>query len=345
MEQNTQIKTRGGIIQRVAKTDKNPHGIRRVKNISVTKPSVVIFGGETTNIKIANWYASLFERLIKFYKINGVRIYSAFYDFVSTNRNTERANAFITARHKLSGQPYQPVDTQYINDLYNIVIHPHIVDRNGNKLPDADALQNIRRFIFFDHCHGATPVREFQNMMVSDMRSLGYTPHATHQIMKNLLVIQHAPIAPLEKSLFNTVSFMSANDTRMDFHNQFTEYVAENNADLLPSYFPLGNFFVTHSFTNQYRDEHSITGLVPDEHQDKLTPDGAIIMAAERNAIINAIHIAKQGGIAPSIRDLIAPISPSDVVKPDFDTLEQNGKFFMNLMRYDLRNQSSTKER
>ena len=340
METKSQYQTHGKIMHRVPKTDANVHGARRVKSIPINRLSIVIFGGEKTNrIKTANWYASMYDQLLRFYKISDVQVYSAYYDFESNNRNTERANAFIAARSKIlnRGITTKPMATNYINDLYQIVIKPRIVDKNGHKLSNIKVMHNIRNLIISTHCHGSVPVFAFQRMMATDMKNLGYEPNIINHVMKNLLVIQHAPVSPLEKSRFDTVSFMSANDTRMNFHNQFSDYIIEHEADLSASYFPLGNFFATNGFTYQYIDEHSITGLVPSENQDMLTPDGAIVMAAERNAIINGILAAQRGAPMPDIRDLIAPVSQKDAVKPDFDVLAQNGDFFMNIMRYDLR--------
>ncbi len=347
MNEKSLSKTHGKILQRVAKTDTNIHGIRKAETVPARKLSLVIFGGErTVKNKDANWYMSMFERLLHFYNIHDVNIYSAVYDFESTNRKPERTNAFIAAGHKIARMygATTPIDTQYIDDLYRTVVRPRFINKNNEILSEIDAINNVRQLIIFDHCHGATPVRAFQDIMASDMEKSGYTPSTIRKIMKNLLVIQHAPVAPLEKSRFNTVSFMSANDTLMNFYNKISEYIADNNADVLPSYISLGNFFVTHAFTYQYLDEHSIIGLVPNEIYGMLTPDGEIIMAAERNAIINGIRAAQQGAPMPTIRELIAPASDKDAIKPDFDTLMQNGESLMNMMRYDMA-QEKSKER
>lgn len=342
MDVKTQYKTHAHIMHRVAKTDDNIYGAKPVSNIPINKTCIIAFGGENTRtIKDANYYASMLNQLVEFYNLNVVDVYSVYYDFEdkSSDRKTERQNAFIAARAKILNKQdvsIQPVDTQYINDLYKIIIRPRIADKNGVKLPDKEALQNMRNCIFYTHCHGAVPVYTFQRMMYQDMHQLGYDTRAIHNIMKNLLVIQHAPVAPLEKSKFNTISFMSANDTYMNFYDKFSAYLADNNADLLPSYFASNNLFAVYGFTYQLIDEHQITGLVPTKNQDMLTPDGAIIMAAERNTIINGINAAKHSAPVPAIRDLIAPANKSDTVRPDFKTLSENGEFFMRLMHHDL---------
>ncbi len=344
MEQNAPYKTHAKIIRRIAKSDTCVYGAVAATNIPTNKTRIVIFGGERTqSVKDANYYASMISRLVAFYGLRDVDIYSAYYDFNTTNRNTERANVFKNARSKIlnKNNALFDINDNYIQDLYGYVIRPCIVDKNDNKLPDLEALQNIRNLIIFTHSHGSVPAYAFQDIMVVDMRKHGYDNRVIANIMKNLLVVQHAPVSPLEKNKFNTISFMSANDTKMNFHNKFSQYVYEHNEDLLPSYFSLGNFFAVYGFTYQLIDEHQITGLVPNKNQDMLTPDGAIIMAAERNAIINGVIASQRGAPIPAIRDLITSAMPTDIVRPDFETLKQNGEFFMKIMQHDMQAEKS----
>ena len=343
MDTKTKCETHGKIMQRVAKTPLNIYGTTPAETIPINKPSIIAFGGERTySTKEANHYASVLEALVRFYKIKDIDIYSAYYEFEndSWDRKPEREKAFISARSKILNKIHDsPVlDTQYINDLYNIVIHPRIVDANGNRFSDDVAVQNVRNAIFYTHCHGATTVRTFQNIMARDMREHEYDPHAIREIMRNVLVIQHAPVAPLERSKFNTISFMSANDTQMNFYNKFSEYVSDHTEDLFPAYFSLGNFFAVYGFTHQLINEHQIVGLVPTHDQDMLTPDGAIIMASERNTIINGINAARNHKPIPDVRDLIVSVNDTDTVRPDFDELTKNGEMFMRIMRHNIHN-------
>jgi len=366
MAQKIPRTTHAKIAHRIPKTDTCIYGIEPITNIPIDKPCVIAFGGEGTHsIKEANYYASLLKKWMDYCEITNIEIYSVYYyeteesynpdaitreptdtpnAIVSENvkcsdRPQERANAFTQARSKILNPDatIYDVDTNYIHELYDAIIRPRISDKNGNKLPDNKALQNIRNIIFYTHSHGSTPVRAFQDIMFSDMHELGYDPATITNIMKNLLVVQHAPMSPLEKSKFNTVSFMSANDTDLDFHNKFSEYIIEHNADIAPSYFELGNFFVAHSFTQDYLLEHQIIDLLPDAGQTILTPDGAIIMAAERNAVINGARAVLNNKSMPDVKHLISPVSNSDTVRPNFDIMAKNGKFFMDVMQKDLR--------
>lgn len=328
------------IVKRVAKDDKNPYGIIDAKSIPVDVPCIVAIGGErTTTRKDANYYASLLNKLLLSYGINDIGIYSAYYDFEDTNRNAERAKLFDLARKRIKNrqQTLDAHNDDYVRDLYQNIIFPRIVTARGTRFSDDAAIRNLRNVLIFTHCHGAAVVRVFQDMMVSDLQKYGYNKLNFAKIMKSLLVIQHAPVAPIHHQLFNTISFMSASDSRMDFHNDFTKYAVANNEDIAPSYFELGNFFTAYCFTHQMIDEHSIIGLLPDKEQDMLTSYGATIMAAERNAIINAIRAIKNGDESPlTAQKLISPASESDKIKPDFDELKSNGDFFMYIMHNDL---------
>ncbi|MBP5707945.1 MAG: hypothetical protein J6W79_03040 [Alphaproteobacteria bacterium] len=375
MDNKTQHITHGKIAHRVPKTDTCIYGIEPISNVPTNVPCIIAFGGEGTHsLKEANYYASLLKNWMGYCAITDVEIYSAYYYETETsynpdaitktpngntadsvavenvkcsNRNQERANAFTNARSKIlnPGATIYDVDTNYVHELYDAIIRPRIADDNGDKLHDDVALQNARNVIFFTHCHGSVTVRTFQDIMLSDMRKLGYAPAIITKIMKSILVIQHAPVSPLEKSRFNTLSFMSATDTNMDFHNKFSEYVIEHNADISPSYFELGNFFVVHNFTYDYIFEHQIVDLLPGITQNILTPDGAIIMAAERNAVINGVRAVLNGKPMPDVRHLVSPVSKSDTVRPNFDMLAKNGEFFMQIMKKDLRKSSSNNER
>lgn len=329
----------GKMTKRVPKDTTNAFGIVDVNTIPVDTPCIVAIGGERTiSRRDANYYASILNHLFAAYGINDVGIYSAYYQYDDTNRNAERVALFRAAqsRIKQTNATIQPQESKYIADLYSSIITPRI-SNHGKQFTDIDIIKNMRNVIIFTHCHGAAVVRRFQDLMLSEMQKLGYNEQTITRAMKSLLVIQHAPAAPLFRNMFNTVSFMSASDSRMYFHNDFSKYALTHAEDMAPSYFELGNFFAAYAFTYQMIDEHQITGLVPTENQDMLTPYGKIIMSAERNAIINGVRAMRKGAPTPAIRELVAPASPNDETKPDFDELRANGDFFMRMMRADLK--------
>lgn len=330
-------KTSAHISLRVNKDENNPHGITDTNIIPIDVPCIIAIGGERTiSRRDANYYASILNRLFLASKIDDIGIYSAYYQYDDTNRNAERATLFRAAQSRIKKFDTPGTESKYINDLYSSIIKPRI-SNNERRFSDIDVIKNMRRVVLFTHCHGAAVVRMFQNLMLSEMQKLGYSKQTITHAMKSLLVIQHAPVAPLFRNMFNTVSFMSASDSRMYFHNDFSKYAMNHAEDMAPSYFELGNFFAVYAFTYQMIDEHQIVGLVPNEDQEKLTPYGKIIMTAERNAIINGVRAMQRGTPMPDIRKLIASTSQKDEIKPDFDELRTNGDFFMRIMQNDLK--------
>lgn len=331
----------GKIAKRVPKDETNKFGIVDVKTIPIGAPCIVIIGGgKSVTQRHANYYASVINKLFTIYGVNGVGIYSAYKSYVETNRNSERAKIFQIAQSLVKRSFSITNETEYFRDLYNQIILPRIVAADGTRFSTDVAIENMRRVMLFTHCHGAAIVRAFQEFMRTDMEKYGYDRKEIAQIMHQLLVIQHAPLAPLTRDMFNTVSFMSADDpyTDVNYKNNFAEYVANNPADMEPSYFKDGNFFAAPTFTTRNMTfEHQIVGLVPNEEQEILTPYGKVIMSAERNAIINGARAVQSGAPTPDIRELVAPASPNDETKPDFDELRTNGDFFMRMMRADLK--------
>ena len=329
------------IVHRVPRDKTHPYGIVDATTIPIDTPCVVVIGGErTVSRKDANHYASILNQLLCMHNLDDIAIYSAYYPDNIINRGNERAKLFKAAQQRIkqhTGVSKSP-ENEYIYDLYQSIIQPRIISKNNEKFSDIEVMHNLHRVMIYTHCHGAAVVRVFQDLMLSDLDKYGYNHKSVPQIMKHLLVVQHAPTAPIHNSLFNTISFMSASDTLMDFHNQFSAYVSEHPEDLPPSYFRSGNFFATYKINYQALGEHQIAGLMPWMAEDELTPDGKIIMTAERNAIINGLNLIKSPELkVPSARELIAPLSDDDPVKPDFDALKRNGDFFMTLMRNDLK--------
>lgn len=339
----------GQIVKRVLKDAEHKHGIVDAKTIPIDAPCIVaIGGGKTVSRRHANYYASLLNKLLGAYNITNVGIYSAYKSYIEPDRKGTRAKLFKIAQSLVPQHFDITPDTEYIRDLYRHIILPRIVDDNDNRFADDVAAQNLGRVMIVTHCHGAAIVRAFQEMMPADMQKYGYDPRSIVKIMKHLLVIQHAPLAPLHRARFNILSFVSAGDPYVytNFDNAFTNYVATNSGDMLPSYFADGNFLTASAFTTKNMTaEHDIMWLLPTAN-DYLTPDGEIIITAERNAIVNGAKSLGNAEHTPlSAADLIAPISTHDKIKPDFDMLAQNGAAFMSLMRYDLHTERSAKKR
>lgn len=343
------------VIQRVAKTSDNQYGCVTVDKIPVDVPAFVIFGGELTNgDKGANSYAKIISTLLNQNGISGVNVYSVVYNFGSRDSTLERTELFKAAGRRLRQQVHPILQHEYdltvrdmnqneplpnyIQQLYNIVLRPRVINDNGQKLELNTAMQNVRRMKFYAHCHGAAAIWQMANLMHTDMLNAGYTPADTNKVQHELLVIQHNPVAPLTHPRFSTVSFASAEDTMMQNHsNLFADWICENSADIIPCYFrpKYGNIFVAGHLKQLSFKEHDIMGLLPsDEKIYPLTDDGKIIFGAERNAIVNAAKDAISGNKVPSVKKLV------DGKGINFNQLQENGDALYKLMLNDLRQQN-----
>ena len=221
--------------------------------------------------------------------------------------------------------------------LFNVLLLPRITDDAGRKISLIESKKRIRKIKFYAHCHGATTIFQLGNLMHEKMINLGYSLKEINEIEKNLLVIQHSPIAPLDRMNFNTLSFASADDTMMNQYDQFSEYIYENSADIIPSFFgaPYGNICMAGRLRVQEFQEHSDKGLLKaDSTDDILTPEGQIIFAAERNALLNAAKHSIKGGPIPSINKII---SGNGV---NFKYLKANGDTIIKIMQKDLQIQN-----
>lgn len=339
------------LIHRVPKSDTAPYGIVQTITVPTDVPVLVAFGGELTYAdQFANSYASMLNTLMTENKITGVEIYSVVYEFGSRDAALERAELFRAAGRKISVPEHptaratyerqlrdikenEPVPN-YVKKLFDILLRPRISDDAGHRLPMAESMARTGRIKFYAHCHGAAAIYQMGEMMHAEMLRLGYTPDEITRVQKNLLVVQHGPLGPLNKQRFTTLSFGSAEDTMMQNHkNQFAKWIYDNSPDIVPSFFgePNGNVFVAGHLKVASFQEHDHKGLLKsDEEMWPLTDDGKIIFAAERNALINGARHSIRGGPMPGIAELVN----GDGV--NFEELRQNGNYIFNLMMSDL---------
>ncbi len=334
------------IIKSVPKSETNEFGVVDVEAIDPTKPLIVAFGGELTNIpRYANHYIKQIKHVLNTAGIFGTDIYSIYYDFGSRDTESERIQLFRAAGHKIRNlsnnietidaniahmQAAEPTPI-YIQQLGSILLTPMLASGAEGTRVSADIIakraSNVR---FYAHSHGAVAITMFGDYMYDKMKQLGYTAKEIKQVQQNIIVIQHGPITPLEHPRFTTLSFASASDTKMNLHNKFSEYTADNYFDLLPAYFPQGgaHLFAAGEISTSIAKEHDNDGLV---NTEQLTEDGQIIFAAERNAIVNSIRMA--GHTAPDVRELVS----GDGV--NFDILTANGEWFYKNMISDIKSQ------
>lgn len=302
--------------------------------------AVVAIGGELTNTEAkADSYAKMLRRLMAENDIDGASVYSVYYLFGNHDANSERIELFRRAgRRVLCRQKNPQKIPDYVAKIYDAVLRPRISSADGKRIPTPEAEARIGRLTLYAHCHGAAVIVQMANLMRRDMAKMGYTNAEIDKIQKNLLVVQHSPIAPLEHPRFTTLSFASAEDTQMNHYNTVSEYIAGNSADVLPSYLSfLGeNLFVASKLKSTFGKEHDHRGMLRDDDtRHNLTPDGKIIFAAQRNALINGVRRSQAGASMPPVSKLV-----SDDRIVNFDDLNTNGEFLKRIMTFDLQQQN-----
>lgn len=336
MKKDHDLKTDAFLIKRIPSESVEDHGCIRVDNIPINEPAIVAFGGELTNSdRRANSYAKMLETLFKENNITKISIYSVVYSFKTHDTKAERNALFLKAKQKLI-EIQENNTPNYVNTLFNILLYPRITNSLGKRLTIEEAIKRIRLIKFYAHCHGAATIWQMSNLMYEKMLYLGYKKTEIQKIQKNLLVIQHSPIAPMNSFKFTTLSFASAEDTMTNKNNTLSEYLYENSGDIVPSFFaePYGNIFIAGKLKETSFQEHDHRGLLKtDEKYGALTQDGEIIFNAERNALINSANQSIQGGELPSIEKIV---SGSGV---DFKELKSNGDFLIKVMQKDLSQQ------
>lgn len=339
------------LIKAVPYSDAAPYAMTEVDAITPGVPCIIMFGGELTYCaRFANHYIKQMRQTLTEGGVSGADMYSVYYDFGSRDAGLERAQLFRDAGHKIEklnrNQEFAKNKTQhmleteptprYIEKLYKMLCEPILGTMPGGvRVDTATVRKNASLVRMYAHSHGAAAIRMLGDMMAARMAELGFTQSEIRDIQQQIVVIQHGPIVPLEHPRFTTLSFGSASDTRINTHNKFSEYVFDHAEDVYPSYFSQGgaHMFTAGQLKINIGSEHDDAGLVKAEEK-LLTPDGRIIFAAERNAIVNSVRAAIDGRDTPSVPDLA---SGNGV---DFDALKNNGEWFYKVMLADIKNQT-----
>lgn len=337
------------IIQRIKKSEFNEHGVVTPSRLSLARPALVLFGGDfTEDDRNANHYASAMENVLTHAGVSGIDIYSVYYKFGDRNSFLDRVNLFRQAgqrldlrfasqEEKLSRMNENEPIPQMIIRAYQMVIHPRLVTESDAPRSMATIIKYMRRIRFWAHSHGGAIIRHLGDYMYDQMRNMGFTNAQISEIQQNLLVIQHAAQVPLHHMRFNTITFASTSDDKMDLYNNFSNWI-ESHPDMGgPVYFPpeQGNVFAAHHLSHNPDDEHDMCYLRFNSPEYKnLTDNGRIICDAERNAIIASAKNAIDGGPIPTPEQLVS--GPTI----DFAQMRDRGERMYNAMLNDLRGRS-----
>lgn len=327
------------VVRAVQKSFEHPYGVMQVDAIEINKPTIVVLSGDLSYLpQHANHYIKEIRQVFMDAGEKVPEIYAAYYTFGSRDAYTERIQMFRAAGHKIinlnrdeeqfARRAKHNAETEpnplYIERLFDIIIRP-VISGNASQIE-----QNVQNLRFWVHSHGGAVLRMLEAKMRAELNKLKMPAEQVRTIMRKVVAVQHAPIAPLENPDFTTPTFASASDFTMDTQNQFSEYIHNHSEDVYPSYFSQNDshLFVVGQISKNMLAEHNDKGLKL-ENADILTEDGDILFTAERNAIINSVRTT---GV-PNVAKLVGGGGV------DFDAMKRSGDWFYRMMLADIKNQ------
>ena len=251
---NEHLSDRGWAVlaERVPQSDDAPHKIALVKNtIKPNEPVVLVLPGSGGDVIS---YNGMLKRVHDFVKNNDktsqARVCIAMYDYKERYvENLARAALLIKKKFPgtwlfmkyISRHPWAKSNSEIsspmaIHDIYNNVVHPKIVDANGKRLPQQQLLKNIRTITIVGYCAGGHVAMMLEDVIKSEMLSLGYSKSEIKMALGQIPVIGYAMNAPSEKSDFKFFNFNSVSDDQ-DMDSAFKRYLYlttyENEFDLM----------------------------------------------------------------------------------------------------------------
>lgn len=340
------IPSTANVIKSVPKSSDAPFGVVDVDVVKPGKKRIITMGGEYTYMaQFANHYIKVINTVLAENNLSGIDVYGVYYTFGSRKADVERREIFRRAGRMLAPEDWRIMKNHaeriehmentepvpgYLEPLFNAIIRPILTDDNGNVRAPNVVRQLAGEIRFWVHSQGSAVLYQLADFMANEMKKMGFEHEQIHDIQKQIVVIQHGPVSPLEHNRFTTLSFMSAADTTSRMHNTFYEYAHNHTENLYPSYFNQWgmNLFMAGQFHDRPGKEHLEGGLVNDEMQS-LTDDGRLIHIAERNAILNALRTDSN--------DVKTLVNGNGV---DIEELARNGEYFYKLMVRDTSSQT-----
>lgn len=325
----------------------NPLNQDHVTSMDLSTPCILVLGGENTNsVTWANNYCISIAKTLHLKGIkSGLNIYSVYYKTRDRNNDLDRLNLFREFRDTnqllsygngltmtditYMNRSYLLSNTypNYIHDILNFAFIPRMIGQYNQILQPKKISENFRKMIIYTHCHGTYVLRMIEKYLIQESNKFTYCLSDMYEIQKKLLVINHAPFAPLEQCNFSTVSFLSASDTQVNYYNELS-YNMQKTPDLFqPAFFgpKFGNVMIANRIKKDITKEHSQVGLSGDyKTEHTLTANGQILFAVERNALLEGTRAMLTNKPIPEISKLVR--SSEANLEFDFSDLKKRGK-------------------
>ena len=298
-----------------------------VDGIGIGSPCILILGGEKTNSKsVASKYCDGVASVLQSAGIF-INIYSIKYQVENYDMGLDRIAAFYMAnphnKRLIKEFADSITDLQqytipgYIHDIFDVAFRPRILDKKGRALPEDKIISNLRNMVIFAHCHGSTVVKWLEKLLIDELtdKSAEMGPNTIRKIVKNTIVINHAPFAPLRYPKFTSVSFVSTHDNEVKYYNELSEKIAKirkGTRKIARNAFPVitktANLMLSDQVTQSGTsgDEHNARYIDASKSKEKLTPHGEILFTTERNALITAAKaMQKKTKNPPHAQDML----------------------------------------
>lgn len=234
------------LAERTDKTSVAPHGIKVAENISPEETAVLVlggFGGQGVHLRGYNGYLKKTDEFIKTHpELQGknVRVCVAvcyigsYYDEKIIQKCMYDKRMLAKACTKDIADMYreETLNPGYIRDIFNAAFLPRISRKGGTeRLPAEQASRNIRRLNIITHCHGSYDALCLEQMMLEKMSELGYAPSEQRKVVRNLLVLNYAPVCAQDMAKSQFISIESAADDHNRYQTDFKEYLQMKSFD------------------------------------------------------------------------------------------------------------------
>ena len=321
----------------------NPGVLQHPTEMDLSRPCIFILGGENTDTP--HWAQNYCITLAKTLYLNNIKsgldIYSVYYKLRSRKSDLDRLNLFREFRDTKSlldygngltmsdfaymNQSYQLSGTypSYMYDIINFAFIPRILGRCDQMQAAKKIEENFKNMMVYTHCHGAYALLMVEKYLHQESNRFAYSLQDMYNIQKSLLVINHAPFAPVEQSKFHKVSFVSAADTQINYYNELSYHMRTSPAKFKPAFYgqKFGNIVITSQIKRDITKEHSQVGLSGDPRDEhELTENGKILFAIERNALLAGVRAMLTKKPIPKVSELIC--APGY----DFNELKSRGQ-------------------
>ena len=304
------MRSSANIIKLVPKSQNDSEFIRNPTVIPVDKLAFFALGGEETIDEYkARFYGRYIRPILNKNRIYDFDLYSVYYQFGSRVPSHDRAELFRAAgKHVVELETDNERRTAQIATvdkfepkpifaqiLFDKIFKPRIINQYGQRYDTNTAVQYARNAICFTHCQGASTLLMVQRMLHQAMKDAGYTQSEIDLFLKNIVVINHEPLGPVDQLKMTCVSFMSVRDAVLRANGMFDDNIMHHAENIKPMYFERTSTLIVPSVRDTAlapeTDEHSTFDL-GDRNDFNLSESGKILFAAERNAIVKSATAA-----------------------------------------------------